>query len=142
MRIHLHYNKATLFKPNLKELKEGLKLDFDGKLIDDVKEGVTLLKEKLAVKIAFITLSENGVYIDAGSDEKHHISAHKREIADVSGAGDTVISVAALSLAMGLPADLIAGLSNLAGGIVCEYVGVVPINKEDLYTEAQRIGLA
>ncbi len=141
-RNFLHYHNATLFKPNLKELKEGLKLDFDGgKLLDNVKEGVTQLKEKLGINIAFITLSEYGVYIDGGSENQYHISAHKREIADVSGAGDTVISVAAMTLALGLSADVIAGLSNLAGGIVCEHVGVVPIRKDDLFTEAQRVGI-
>ena len=62
--------------------------------------------------------------------------AYKRNILDVSGAGDTVLSVAALCLALNLSNKLIACLSNLSGGLVCEKVGVVPINKDRLYKEA------
>jgi bifunctional ADP-heptose synthase (sugar kinase/adenylyltransferase) len=53
----------------------------------------------------------------------------------VSGAGDTVISVASLCLALNQQIDLIAALSNLAGGLVCEHIGVVPVNRERLMDE-------
>ena len=77
------------------------------------------------------TLSELGVYIsDNGSF--HQIPAEIRDIADVSGAGDTVISTASLCLAAGLKPDQIAWISNIAGGLVCEKVGVVPIEKAAL----------
>ncbi|RLD79948.1 MAG: D-glycero-beta-D-manno-heptose-7-phosphate kinase, partial [Bacteroidetes bacterium] len=69
----------------------------------------------------------------------HNIPAEIRDIADVSGAGDTVISTASLCLAAGLSQKDIAYISNLAGGIVCEKVGVVPINKELLKEEYFRI---
>jgi bifunctional ADP-heptose synthase (sugar kinase/adenylyltransferase) len=62
-----------------------------------------------------------------------------RKIADVSGAGDTVVSVAALAMACGLEPGEIAALSNLAGGLVCEEVGVVPIDKEKLLNEASKL---
>jgi bifunctional ADP-heptose synthase (sugar kinase/adenylyltransferase) len=64
------------------------------------------------------------------------LPAHQREIADVSGAGDTVVSVAALCTALKLDAKTIASMSNLAGGLVCQHVGVVPINKDELMKEA------
>jgi bifunctional ADP-heptose synthase (sugar kinase/adenylyltransferase) len=64
------------------------------------------------------------------------VPAHVRQIADVSGAGDTVVSIAALCLALKLSPPLLAGLSNLGGGLVCEYSGVVPVNKHDLLREA------
>lgn len=137
-RNFMFYNGVSLFKPNLKELKEGLKVDFKGNLLDDVKNAVTELKSKLSLEGALITLSEHGVYIDS-NNEQVQIAAHKREIADVSGAGDTVVSVAALCVALNLKPALIAGLSNLAGGIVCEHVGVVPIDKEALKSEANRL---
>jgi bifunctional ADP-heptose synthase (sugar kinase/adenylyltransferase) len=89
----------------------------------------------LKLKGAFITLSERGVYIDFQEDKKH-FPAHIRTIADVSGAGDTVISIAACCVALGLSPDLVAGLSNLGGGLVCESVGVVPIDKNLLREEA------
>jgi len=97
------------------------------------------MQTQLNCKFFFTTLSENGVLITQKTKENkfkhHHIPAHIRNIADVSGAGDTVISLTALCLAQNLPAEDIARISNLAGGLVCEEIGVVPINKEKLYHE-------
>ena len=134
-RNFLHYKGATLFKPNLKELKDGLKIDFNAKDTQELKAAVAQLKEVLQVKQALVTLSELGVYMDNGSD-KVHIPAHLRSIADVSGAGDTLVSVAALCLALQTSPRFTAALSNLAGGLVCEHVGVVSINKQKLMEEA------
>ncbi|WP_026999022.1 bifunctional heptose 7-phosphate kinase/heptose 1-phosphate adenyltransferase [Eisenibacter elegans] len=131
----LHYHGATLFKPNFKELKEGLKIDIDIQDKNSICKAAAQLRDKLSLHYAFITLSEHGVYIGQ-TEEDVWIPAHKRSIADVSGAGDTVISVAALCLALGLSAARIAALSNLAGGLVCESVGVVSIDKERLLAEA------
>jgi D-glycero-beta-D-manno-heptose-7-phosphate kinase len=134
-RNFLHYKGVTLFKPNLKELKEGLKVDFDPAHTIELKQVVNQLKEKLHLVAALVTLSEKGVYIDYGQ-EKYLMPAHIRQIADVSGAGDTVVSIAALCVALQLSPQLIAGLSNLGGGLVCEHAGVVPIHKESLMQEA------
>jgi rfaE bifunctional protein kinase chain/domain len=139
-RNFLHYHGATLFKPNKKELKEGLKIDSDLSDLKEVEKSVELLKAKMQLEGVLITLSEQGVYIH-DSKEKIHLPAHVRKISDVSGAGDTVVSTAALCLALGLPAKSIAGLSNLAGGLVCEQVGVVPIEKNKLLEEAKRLGI-
>ena len=134
-RNFLYYQNATLFKPNLKELKEGLSISFDVKNPDELTDAVSILKKTLELKGVFVTLSEQGVYIDFNGQKKA-IPAHIRTISDVSGAGDTVISIAACCLALGLSPELIAGLSNLGGGLVCESVGVVPIDKELLKKEA------
>ncbi len=139
-RNFLHYKGVTLFKPNLKELKEGLKIDFNPDSATELKAAVNQLNEKLGAENYFITLSERGVYIQS-SAETHHISAHLREISDVSGAGDTVISTASLCLALGLPNKFLAELANLSGGLVCEFVGVVPIEKDKLLKEAERLDL-
>jgi rfaE bifunctional protein kinase chain/domain len=137
-RNFLAYKNTTLFKPNLKELKEGLKVDFDASQPDELRTTVDRLKEQLHLKGALITLSELGVFIDF-QDEIHQLPAHIRQIADVSGAGDTVISIAACCLALGLPSVMIAGISNLGGGLVCERVGVVPIDKTTLKSEALKL---
>jgi rfaE bifunctional protein kinase chain/domain len=136
-RNFLAYQNVTLFKPNLKELKEGLKVEFDVKKEEELRAVVKKLRDELNAKGAFVTLSERGVYIDF-LDETHRLPAHEREIADVSGAGDTVISIAACAVALGLPPRLVAELSNLGGGLVCEHVGVVPIDKALLKVEAKR----
>ncbi|MES2796832.1 MAG: bifunctional ADP-heptose synthase [Bacteroidota bacterium] len=130
-----YYKKATLFKPNLKEIKEGLNCQFDSKNPSEIESIVTQLIEKLQLKGAFLTLSENGVFIDYNG-EKIHLPAFKRNIIDVSGAGDTVISIAACCVALNLIPSEIAYLSNLGGGLVCEQVGVVPIDKALLFKEA------
>ena len=134
----LNFHEVDLFKPNLKELKEGLKIDLDKQDIEALKAAIVKLKALLKHDKTLITLSENGVYAH-DSSEAHHIAAHHRDIADVSGAGDTVISVATLCLALKQPLQFIAELANLAGGLVCENVGVVPIDKAHLKEEAEKL---
>jgi D-glycero-beta-D-manno-heptose-7-phosphate kinase len=134
------YKNVTLFKPNLKELKEGLNLGIDTKSIADINKAVRHLHQKQNIKMVLTTLSEDGVFISTKIAEDQyknaHLPAHLRSISDVSGAGDTVISVATLCLALGLESEDLANISNLAGGIVCEKTGVVPIDKIRLLTES------
>ena len=131
------YKNATLFKPNFKEIREGLD---DSLNLDDFESFTKTINEftrKMTIEGVLLTLSERGVYIHY-NNEQHLIPAHVRNIADVSGAGDTVVSVAAMCMALGLSPKIVGALSNLAGGIVCEYVGVVPIDKTQLMVEADR----
>lgn len=132
------YQGVTLFKPNIKELKEGLKADFESDNRDLLMVAAHQLQEKLQAEYVLVTLSEHGVMIrhsDKGDDRNIFVPAHLRSISDVSGAGDTVISVASLCLAEKRSPYEIAYISNLAGGLVCEEVGVVPIDKEKLLKE-------
>ncbi len=136
-----HYKNVTLFKPNLKELREGMKLDLEKGKLPEIQQAVRKLCTEHHIEIALVTLSDLGVLVqDDKNDEL--ISAHHRNIADVSGAGDTVISVAAMCLALNTSATLLASLANLAGGLVCEQVGVVPIEKQQLLDEAQRLKIS
>lgn len=139
-RNFLHYKNVTLFKPNLKELKEGLKLDIDSRNVHELDEAVARLQDQLNAGQVMVTLSERGVYISSENGRKI-IPAHIRDIADVSGAGDTVIATAALCLAAGLDEFKTAAVANLAGGLVCEHVGVVPVNKKLLQMEAVKMAL-
>jgi rfaE bifunctional protein kinase chain/domain len=129
------YKGATLFKPNLKELKEGLKVEFDKNDFKALKSAIDALEQQLANRVTMVTLSELGVVANHSTDFLHE-KAHKREILDVSGAGDTVISVASLAMAAGAGPSVYAALANIAGGLVCEKVGVVPVDKELLMHEA------
>ena len=139
----LAYQHCTLFKPNLKELREGLKLDFNDTDADrpQFEAAVARLRELLTPEVVLVTLSERGVFVEDGQMQRTYLPAHLRTISDVSGAGDTVISIAALCVALGLPASVTAALANLGGGLVCEQVGVVPIEKQLLLEEAQGVGL-
>ncbi|MDU0371256.1 bifunctional ADP-heptose synthase [Hymenobacter endophyticus] len=139
----LAYRGCSLFKPNLKELREGLKLEFDETEAarPQFEAAVTRLREVLQPESVLVTLSERGVFVENGQLQRTYIPAHLRTISDVSGAGDTVISIAALCVALGLSAPATAALANLGGGLVCEQVGVVPIEKTLLLKEAERVGL-
>jgi rfaE bifunctional protein kinase chain/domain len=129
------YQGVTLFKPNFKELVEGLKIDIEKNDFAAIQRASKRLQELLNTEYVLITLSELGVFI-SHNGHYHTIPAQIRDIADVSGAGDTLIGTASLCLAAGLSSELIAWISNLAGGLVCGKVGVVPINKEKLLAES------
>ncbi|MBK6266845.1 D-glycero-beta-D-manno-heptose-7-phosphate kinase [Marivirga sp. S37H4] len=130
-----HYKGVDLFKPNLKELKEGLNTIFEQDDMVSLQTQTSRLRELLNAGFVMTTLSEKGVYIQ-GEKEDHLVSAHKRSISDVSGAGDTVVSIAGLCMALKLSPYFTASLANLGGGIVCEELGVVPIGKQRLLEEA------
>ena len=120
-----------------------------GELIEDVarneeslKAAAIKLHDMLDARQVMITLSELGVFMSCrtnGTETSFILPAHVRAIADVSGAGDTVISVASLLLALGRPYEEVAWFANLAGGLVCEEVGVVPVNPEKLLNEALQL---
>lgn len=137
-RNFLYYKGVTLFKPNLKELREGLKIDIDTSKKGDLEKAAETLQKKLECDLVMVTLSELGVFMLSESGQKI-IPAHIRKIADVSGAGDTVIATAALCLAAGLDEFKTAAVANLAGGLVCEHVGVVSIDKERLLNESHKV---
>lgn len=130
------YKGVTLFKPNLKELKEGVGVDFKFSEREKFHDAIAKLESKLENEISFVTLSEHGVFIK-NRQEQHLVPAHIRSIADVSGAGDTVIAVATLCLACGCSIQTIAELANLAGGLVCEFSGVVSITPDLLKNEVE-----
>jgi rfaE bifunctional protein kinase chain/domain len=132
------YERVDIFKPNLKEVREGLNL-----LVDEVNPGALQqiheqLKERMLHKISFITLSEKGVFFQDGA-EAGIIPSHLRNIADVSGAGDTVIAVASLVYAATRNVRLMAEIANIAGGLVCEEVGTAAISRARLLEECERL---
>jgi rfaE bifunctional protein kinase chain/domain len=139
-----HFNDfkgVDLFKPNLLELNEGLGLRARGDCPKEIDAALEALSARLAPTAALLTLSEHGVRFcsskGSGTGSGHH-PAHAREIVDVSGAGDTVIAVATVLLAQQISLTDLAATANLAGGLVCEKPGVVPIDPEALLTEIDR----
>jgi rfaE bifunctional protein kinase chain/domain len=132
------YKNVDLFKPNLHELRSGLNLEIDKASSTALESATRKFREENEIRMLMVTLSEAGVFYAQGN-QSDIIPAHIRNISDVSGAGDTVISVATLCLACGCSAATTAALANLAGGLVCEKVGVVPINKNQLLAEAAKL---
>lgn len=130
------YKGVDIFKPNLKEVKEALNMlftDADGALLQSIH---LELEHILHHHISFITLSEKGVFYQQGT-ESSLIGSHLRNIADVSGAGDTVIAVASLVYAATKNARLMAEIANIAGGLVCEVVGTAAIDRQRLMHECE-----
>ncbi len=131
------YRGVTIFKPNLKEVREGLHLTDEEVNTGWLNKVHQQLREKLEHEISFITLSEKGVFYS--EDNGCIIPSHVRSIADVSGAGDTVIAVASVIYAITKNMKLAAEVANIAGGLVCEEVGTVAINKLQLLREAKEL---
>jgi rfaE bifunctional protein kinase chain/domain len=136
------YSNVTLFKPNLKELNEGLNIIVDPKSKSELVDAVKQLKLQQSADIVMITLSEEGIFVDYNSNGEKGIKilpSQVRSIADVSGAGDTVISVASLCIAAKLDPVSMADISNRAGGLVCEEAGVVPVNRDVLFQKLKSL---
>ncbi len=137
-RNFLDYTNISLFKPNLSELSNGLNLDKNSLDISTLSNMIQKFMCDNQLEIVMTTLSDKGIlicYNEKSSFEYEWIPAHFRSIADVSGAGDTVISIATLALIYGFSPLLIAEVSNIAGGLVCETIGVVPIDKNVFLSE-------
>ena len=114
-----------------------MNVDFDAQSEEDLSKNVEILRTKLNAKGILLTLSEFGIYFK-NKENIYSEPAHKRKIIDVSGAGDTVVSVAALALACGVESEYMMRIANLAGGLVCEKVGVIPIQKQDLLQASEK----
>jgi rfaE bifunctional protein kinase chain/domain len=143
-RNFMAYENVTMFKPNLKELKEGLGLAATPETPEELEDALGKLQDRLKADMALVTLSEHGMAVrhkhKDGVTRIDRIPALIRNISDVSGAGDTVISVASLCLALGIDPLTMARIANLAGGLVCEEVGVVPVDPQKLKNEINKLG--
>ena len=131
------YKGVQLFKPNLKEIQNALPFPIDG-CMDSLKKAAAYIKQQLNNDVLLVTLSENGAFISSENGSTIYPTS-KRQVADVCGAGDAVISIASLAMCIGLEEKEMALLSNLAGGQVVEKVGVVPIDKGQLVAEVEKI---
>ncbi|MFZ4543854.1 MAG: bifunctional heptose 7-phosphate kinase/heptose 1-phosphate adenyltransferase [Saprospiraceae bacterium] len=128
-----NYKDVSLFKPNFKEISEAMN-ERPMTNIEDLMRLTLKLKEQMPHDNTMITLSDKGIFTFDGKNASI-MPTTARDIADVCGAGDSVIAVAALGLAVGESIEEIARISNIAGGQVCEEIGVVPVNKEKLISE-------
>lgn len=130
------YKGVTMFKPNLKEVKDGLNVLVDDINLTFLQDIHRQLADRLDHSVSLITLSEKGVFFQSGA-ASGILPTYVRNIADVSGAGDTVIAVASLVYAATQNIELAANLANMAGGIVCEQVGTIAINRDTLLGECK-----
>ncbi len=132
------YAGCTIFKPNLKEIQKGMNIRFDSRDPIEIESILDKLRNMLNVDMILLTLSEKGLCIKT-KEKFLHQKIYPRKIIDVSGAGDTVISIASLCITEKISHEELAKFCNLAGGLVCEEAGVVPISKIELIKEANKI---
>lgn len=126
----LSFRNVDFFKPNLKEISTILNLDIYPD-IENLNLAANKLKDQLHFKNLFVTLGEKGIYYwSAGKSEI--ITTKKKNVVDVSGAGDVVISAASLYFLSNLEIESIAQISNIAGGLACDSLGVATVSKNQL----------
>lgn len=132
------FKNVYLFKPNLKEFNLATQKNFQNTDVKNIGEEAILFTKKMKINAVMITLASNGVLIADKKSYKHY-PAHIRNIYDVSGAGDTVVSLAALCIAAKIPLNKAAQIANISGGLVCEQSGVVPVNLAKLQEECNKL---
>lgn len=132
-----NYSNVDLFKPNLKELTHGMRIEDTVELsLEDIHEIAKRFANEKTIDKVMITMSSKGIaFYDRTDDTFYHHPAFPRHVSDVSGAGDTVIAVATLFLLKGNSIQSTCLAANIAGGLVCEYLGVVPVNISHLKSE-------
>lgn len=131
------YKNTTVFKPNKKETEDALGMSLTSK--EDILLAGKTLYEKLNAKYILITMGEKGVALFEEGKSVNHIPTKARKVRDVSGAGDTVIATLTLALSAGAEIYEAAYLANYAGGLVCEEVGIVPIEIEKLFNAIEKV---
>lgn len=128
------YTGVTVFKPNRKEASDMLKMKI--RTSADIETAGRELLQKLRAQYILLTLGEEGIAIFNENGEVKRMPTKARKVADVSGAGDTVISTLTMALSAGATIEEACFLANYAGGLVCEEVGIIPIEKELLFEAA------
>ncbi len=136
-RNYFSYKGATLFKPNLREFEKAHQITIDLENIEDLKKKARDACYELQCNILLLTLSAHGLLI-VDKQNFEWVPAAKIELKNVLGAGDTVVAVAALCLAIGLSIPIIGQLANEAGALVCEQYGVVPVEKNKLIKRGEQ----
>ena len=130
------YKNVDIFKPNMKEVQEGLHILFESNDLYTLRNVHEQLHKLLQHRVSLITLSEKGIFYQHLQNAAI-IPSHLRNVSDVSGAGDTVIAVAAMVYAVTKNAHLMAEIANIAGGLVCEEVGTAAVDREKLLRECE-----
>ena len=125
------YQNVTVFKPNRKESEDALNIRI--KTAGDITTAGNILLENLKAKYILLTLGAEGIALFEDEKPERRVPTKARKVADVSGAGDTVISTLTMALTAGADIYDDTYLANYAGGLVCEEVGIIPIDQKKLF---------
>lgn len=131
-RNFFDYQAIDLFKPNLRELSEAIGYRINPKSKESLRSGAEELRRKNRFKSMMVTLGANGIFCFTREGDSFIVPAKAIKAADVSGAGDTVISIAAIAYAKKYSLKEIAALSNKGAAAVCKKIGVSPVTPKDM----------
>ncbi len=123
------YSGATLITPNLSELEAVVGSCEDNEQI--VERGSSLM-DQYGFEALLVTRGEQGMTLLESGKTPRHLPTHAREVFDVTGAGDTVISVLAAAMAAGMPMEAATQLSNVAAGIVVGKLGTATASLDEI----------
>jgi len=125
-----NYHNVFVFKPNRKEAANALEMPVNS--IDEIKEAGKIIMERLKCDNVLLTLGSQGMMLFESNGDISSVPTKARNVADVSGAGDTAIATLAAAIAGNANIKEAAELANFASGVVCESPGIVAIQKEEL----------
>lgn len=134
------FQNADLFKPNKKEASKALNMPINSR--ENVIDAGLKLIEKLRCKNLLLTLGSEGMMLIQDSGQIYSVPTRARQVADVSGAGDTAIATYTAAHIGGANPIESASMANYASGAVCEKTGVVPIHINDLISSIKRNGIS
>lgn len=126
------YQNVELFKPNLREFSEAIGYRLNPKNIESLRSGAEELRRKNRFKNLMVTLGAYGIFCFQRDGTSFIVPAKTIKAADVSGAGDTAISIASLAYAQNYSMKEIAQFANKAAAAVCKKVGVTPVSLKDI----------
>lgn len=131
-RNFFDYQAIDLFKPNLREMSEAIGYRINPRSIESLRSGAEELRRKNRFKNLMVTLGANGIFCFTKTGESFIVPAKAIKAADVSGAGDTVISIAAMAFTQKYSLKEIAGFANKGAAAVCKKIGVAPVTPKDM----------
>ena len=131
------FKASTLFKPNRKETEDALQCRLT--TLDDKLKAAHELKSRLRSRYVVLTLGSDGMILVGSDDDPVLVPTRSIQVADISGAGDTVIAILAAASSVGATMREAVELANHAAGIVCEQVGTVPVTRQMLVTMGSNV---
>ncbi|MFM9963078.1 MAG: PfkB family carbohydrate kinase [Planctomycetaceae bacterium] len=126
----LDYVGATAVTPNRLETK--LATGCEVRSADDAFVAGRQLVERLQLQHAFVTLDKDGIALALADGSHELFPTRKREVYDITGAGDMVLAMIGVGLADGLSPQDLCRLANVAGGLEVERIGVVAITRQEI----------
>jgi D-beta-D-heptose 7-phosphate kinase/D-beta-D-heptose 1-phosphate adenosyltransferase len=134
-RDFARYRGATTVTPNLRELELACGAALDPTDIESVAAAARPLIAAAGLTSMVVTLSEHGMLVVPADGTPIAVPASRREVFDVTGAGDTAIAVLTLSLAAGTSLHAAARLANAAAGVSVGQVGAVAVDADGIRSE-------